>query len=154
MNKSEFLLGLKKALSSTDSAELIDYNMKYYSEYIDNEIRNGRAEEDVLEELGDPRLIAHSIKDAEGISNNYIENEYNEKTNSDKNAYNEKGFKVYSMSPLFAKISLILIVITLVSIVILAVSAVVGVINFLWPVLAPILLVVIVMWLMKFLSNR
>ena len=37
--------------------------LRYYSEYIDSETRKGRSEEEVLEELGSPLLIARTILD-------------------------------------------------------------------------------------------
>ena len=73
MTKSEFLEGLRRALFSTGSNELINENINYYSSYIDEEIRKGRSEEEVVGELGDPRLLARSIKDAAGMSDEVIE---------------------------------------------------------------------------------
>ena len=40
--------------------------MTYYRQYFEDEIRNGKSEEDVIRELGSPRLIARSIIDAHG----------------------------------------------------------------------------------------
>ena len=37
-----------------------------YRQYFEDEIRNGKSEEDVIRELGSPRLIARSIIDAHG----------------------------------------------------------------------------------------
>ena len=73
MTKNEFLEGLRRALFSTGSNELINENINYYSSYIDEEIRKGRSEEEVVGELGDPRLLARSIKDAAGMSDEVIE---------------------------------------------------------------------------------
>ena len=72
MTKEEFLEGLKRALFSTGSQSLIEYNLDYYSSYIDGEIAKGRSMDDVMNELGDPRLIANSIKVAEGYSDVFV----------------------------------------------------------------------------------
>ena len=72
MIKEEFLEGLKRALFSTGSQSLIEYNLDYYSSYIDGEIAKGRSIDDVMNELGDPRLIANSIKVAEGYSDVFV----------------------------------------------------------------------------------
>ena len=72
MTKEEFLDGLRRALFSTGSEGLIEYNLDYYSSYIDGEIAKGRSMDDVMNELGDPRLIANSIKMAEGYSDVFV----------------------------------------------------------------------------------
>ena len=41
-------------------------SLTYYRQYFEDEIRNGKSEEDVIQELGSPRLIARSIIDAHG----------------------------------------------------------------------------------------
>lgn len=61
MTRQEFLEELKNALTGEVSAEVMMDSYRYYSTYIDEEVRNGRPEEEVLEELGMPGLIARSI---------------------------------------------------------------------------------------------
>ena len=46
-----------------DSAQVAE-NVRYYQEYIDSEVRRGRSEREVLDQLGDPRLLAKSIIEA------------------------------------------------------------------------------------------
>lgn len=64
MTKEEFLYELKKELSALDSAEATAYNFRYYSDYIDAEIAKGRSEQEVLDELGNPRWLVNSIKES------------------------------------------------------------------------------------------
>lgn len=64
MNKRDFLSALREALSYDLPEQLVDSNLRYYSSYIDDEVRKGRGHEEVLAELGDPKLIAKSIVDA------------------------------------------------------------------------------------------
>ena len=64
MNKREFLSELREVLSYDLPEQLVDNNLRYYSGYIDDEVRKGRRHEEVLAELGDPKLIAKSIVDA------------------------------------------------------------------------------------------
>ena len=99
MTKEEFLEGLKRALFSTGSQSLIEYNLDYYSSYIDGEIAKGRSMDEVMNELGDPRLIANSIKVAEGYSDVFVglEDEViDESTDSYREnqdyEFNNKGF--------------------------------------------------------------
>lgn len=64
MTKQEFLEELRKALSSRVSSATVNENVSYYEEYIATQIRMGRTEEEVLDELGDPRLLARSVAEA------------------------------------------------------------------------------------------
>lgn len=64
MNRQEFLDGLSAALNGEVSEEKRQSDLRYYRDYIAEEISRGRSEEDVLAELGDPRLIARTIVDA------------------------------------------------------------------------------------------
>ena len=63
MTKYEFLEGLSAALEDLPSGQRQE-NLRYYEEYIDRQVLSGRSEEDVLNELGDPRWIAMTILDA------------------------------------------------------------------------------------------
>lgn len=58
MTKREFLDKLKKALVNDLSGSVIQENVNYYNDYITEEVRKGRRESDVIEELGDPWAIA------------------------------------------------------------------------------------------------
>ena len=66
MNKQEFVDRLRMALNGRVSPGLVMDNVNYYQDYINTEIRKGRTEEEVLESLGDPRLIARTIIQTNG----------------------------------------------------------------------------------------
>jgi uncharacterized membrane protein len=63
MEKQEFLDKLRGALTGEVSTRLVTDNVRYYDEYILTQSRMGKSEAEVIEELGDPRLIAHTIID-------------------------------------------------------------------------------------------
>ena len=65
MTQAEFLDTLKRALNGQTDPQVVSENLKYYQSYISDELRKGRRESEILDELGDPRLIARSILDAE-----------------------------------------------------------------------------------------
>lgn len=65
MTKREFLEQLQKMLSRELDAAAVSDNVRYYSDYIDGAVRGGKSEEQVLAELGDPRMIARTILDVE-----------------------------------------------------------------------------------------
>lgn len=52
---------LRAALVGRLPAEQVQEHLRYYEDYINVQIRMGSREEDVLEALGDPRLIAKTI---------------------------------------------------------------------------------------------
>ena len=58
MRKEEFLEKLRARLSQTMSVQEVTAQVHYYENYIQEQMRNGRSEEEVLAELGDPLLIA------------------------------------------------------------------------------------------------
>lgn len=64
MNRQEFFAELRAALEGVIIPSAIQDNINYYNHYIDEQIRAGRSEEEVLEELGDARLIARTIIDS------------------------------------------------------------------------------------------
>ena len=64
MNKTVFIEKLQRALAGGLNSRQVAENVRYYQEYIDSEIRKGRREEEVMSQLGDPRLLAKSIIEA------------------------------------------------------------------------------------------
>lgn len=61
MSKQEFLDTLRRSISGMNDYTFVNETMEYYEEYIERQIRMGKSEAEVMEELGDPRLIAKSI---------------------------------------------------------------------------------------------
>lgn len=61
MTKQEFLEILGKSLKRELSDVQVEENLRYYDQYIAQQMRSGRTEADILSELGDPRLIARTI---------------------------------------------------------------------------------------------
>ena len=66
MTKEQFMMELEQSLQGEVSAYVLSDSFTYYRQYFLDEIRNGKSEEDVIRELGSPRLIARSIIDAHG----------------------------------------------------------------------------------------
>lgn len=61
MTKQEFLETLGKILKRELSEAEVNDNLRYYDNYIEQEVKRGKTEAEVLEQLGDPRLIAKTI---------------------------------------------------------------------------------------------
>lgn len=66
MDRQDFIDKLRATLSGRLPSSAVADNVNYYEDYINVEIRKGRAEADVLMELGDPRLIAKTIIQTSG----------------------------------------------------------------------------------------
>lgn len=64
MTKAEFLERLRRALNGNMSAAAVEDNIQFYDSYFSGQIAQGRSEADVLNELGDPRILARTLIDA------------------------------------------------------------------------------------------
>lgn len=72
MNRRDFTERLEQALEGEVSPQVVHSNVQFYENYILDEMRKGRSESEILEELGDPRLIARTIFDSqEAAHGNY-----------------------------------------------------------------------------------
>lgn len=84
MTKQDFLDGLRRSLSSGLDYQTVNEHIRYYTDYIDSQMRQGVPEEEVMNTLGDPRLIAKTLLGMEGTENvteEYIEDDVNEQSN-------------------------------------------------------------------------
>lgn len=64
MDRESFITELRMALAGKVNPAVIEENISYYNEYITGQVRMGQTEEEVLDALGNPRLIAKSIIEA------------------------------------------------------------------------------------------
>ena len=140
MRKNEFLDELRKALSSDLSNKEIQDNIDYYRDYINTEISKGRTEEDVMNELGDPWIIARTIKDASGYAN---ADEVVFET--DGNGYTKESTEK-APSDTWRKIKGILIVIAVLLVVFTIIR---GVIRIVLPIAIPLIAVYIIVKIIK-----
>ena len=90
MNKIEFVEQMRRSLSSIDDYTFVNDTVAYYEDYIESHIRMGKSEEQVMQELGDPRLIAKSI-----LASHETENETQEDGTYYKreNPYGDKALR-------------------------------------------------------------
>lgn len=63
MDKQEFLDILESALKERISQTAAAGHVAYYRNYIEEQIRSGKSESEILDMLGDPRLIARTLSD-------------------------------------------------------------------------------------------
>ena len=65
MNKEQFIDTLRRALYGKIDDYTLQDHIRYYEDYIRQEMGKGRTEQEVLQELGDPRLLARTIVETE-----------------------------------------------------------------------------------------
>lgn len=65
MNKTEFLETLSAQLSGQMQEGRAAAHIRYYRDYIEQQVRSGHNEDEVLSQLGDPRLIAKTLIDTD-----------------------------------------------------------------------------------------
>lgn len=68
MNKKEFLDILYEQLSGQMLEGNVAAHVQYYRNYIEDAVTQGRTETEVLNELGDPRLIARTLLDTDSTA--------------------------------------------------------------------------------------
>lgn len=128
MNKKEYISRIEKALVGKVSAQELHDTIQYYRDYIDMEIRKGRAEKEVLEQLGDPRLLAKTIAMTKGQEDRVGEDADHEKKNTTKTHH----------IPLIAVIAIVILVFML------AASLMLTVMRILIPIILPVILLVFI----------
>ena len=149
MNKQEFIDRLRAALNGRVSPGLVTENVNYYEDYINMEIRKGRSEAEVLQMLGDPRLIAKTIIDTNSKDGQNVQNDYREAENNSYRGEQYRNQQYQDMAGdsvktfrmpgwLWAVIGILIVGVIL--------SAVFSVLSFLAPIIIPIL---VVMFLVK-----
>lgn len=138
---------LQRSLAGGVSSSQVAENMRYYQDYIDTEIRKGRSENDVLSGLGDPRLLAKSIIEANKRAG-YIEGT---NQNYDEETKEDAGIQGSGPSGGIVRVPGWLIILFVVVIVLLIIGVVFSVISFLAPIIIPVLIVVL---LYNFIRNR
>lgn len=162
MSKQEFLDGLRAALAGRMGASLIAENVNYYDDYINTQVRMGRGESDVVRELGDPRLIAKSIAEAnkhagagagneatyQDTGDGYAGNGYtgnNYAGNGYSNSRYSGGYAGYSNEGSYRKkafkIPGWLIFVLIMVVVFVVMSLAFSVLSFFMPIILPLLLI-------------
>lgn len=154
MRKEEFLQTLRRALTGDVPPGVVEENIRYYDGYITEEVRKGRPEEEVITEIGDPRLIARTIEDTTDSGGSGYQSgayEYGGEADRYEDPSYETGgtFHVMNLNKWYWKLLLALIVF---SVIYLVIAIVGGIFAFLAPVIVPlalIWLILSVVWNMR-----
>lgn len=148
MRDREFLEQLQEALKNDLSEQAVQENVQYYRNYIEEERAKGRTEQEILEELGDPWLIAKTLVTSPGGSQSYAEAESGYVQEGQSASGQKTQVHVFGLDTWWKKLILILAV---VGIFMLIVSIVTGIISILLPIAVPFLVIAFVI---RLFSNR
>ncbi len=157
MNKEEFIQALRRDLSGDVPQNVLEENVQYYREYIDGEVAKGRSEEEVVGELGTPRLIAKNIEDTtemdeeEAEGQRFTDRGYGDTYSAGGSSYGSSGggydergagergsFHLFDLSKWYGKLLVALIVFAVIYLFFVIVG---GIFSLLAPFLVPILLI-------------
>jgi uncharacterized membrane protein len=155
MTEKEFLEALKEALEQEMDEQAVQENVSYYTQYIRGEIQKGIPEKQVIEELGDPWVIARSIIDSPSGQKDAAQGSFQ---GSSESAWNNSGYGTGEpddeelrrmQKTLRRKMWMILIAFLLI------VICVIAILTSLIRLFAPVIFFVIVIWLiLSFLDRR
>lgn len=143
MSKTEFIEKLQRALAGGLNSSQVAENVSYYREYIDSEIRRGKSEPEVMARLGDPRLLAKSIIEAnKHAGESYGSNrEYDEEVSEEQQTWREDDGMPHGKSIMLPG-WLVMLIVTVV--VVLIIGAATALLSFFAPVILAVLAVVLV----------
>lgn len=145
MDRVTFINELRATLASRVNPQVVTENINYYEEYINTEVRKGRNEDEVIAGLGDPRLLARNIADAEkraAASSEYEDSEEYIYEDADSGENDGPKIKVHHV-PLW----LVILIVVLVLVLILA--AAFSILYALLPVIIPVVCVILICRLVR-----
>ena len=163
MSREEFLAGLRQALALEVSERVVQDNLSYYADYIEEECRKGRTEGEVLEELGDPRLLARTIisasSDAPGSTDYHQEageQFFSGDTDGLHASYTEQSgwdirYKKWKLNTWYGKLAMAVIGIVLILVVLSILS---GLFVLAMKILVPVCVILLMYYFIKNLISR
>lgn len=149
MNKVEFIEGLRRALEMKTAPQIVRENTDYYSQYIEDEMRKGRSEQEVVEELGDPWVIAKTIIDMQGTQEDVESVHYDNPYPQRKRQRNiENSARIFMVDTWWKRL---LLMVCIIGVLFIVFAIITGIISLIAPIVIPILCVAIII---RIFSNR
>ena len=149
MSRQEFLQRLRDTLTGEVPGNVIEENIRYYDDYIRTETAGGQTEDEVTGAIGDPRLIAKTIMEAMDSKKYNLYPVYVAKdgqTVYEEEAGPGRHFHFVDLNKWYWK--LLAVVVTVLFFFIVA-SIVTGLFSLLIPLMGPLLLILLVVWLIR-----
>ena len=146
MDKFEFLEKLKEALVQDLNPQAVQENLNYYSQYISDEAQGGMSEQQVVDSLGDPWMIARTIIDTQSTQG---QSEYvyeSPRPSQEQRKTTGGSLRVFGLDTWWKKLLVILCIVGVICVIFAIVS---GIVSLVAPILIPVLVILIVMRLIK-----
>lgn len=141
MTKREFLEELKDALSEQLPQNQVAEHVSYYMNYIEERKQSGSSEDEVLNMLGDPRLIARTILDTAPGSRDNQNYFYEETTQDTQREVKKKELSGKARKYLYIGITI--------AVIFLIISLITTLLSFLLPILLPVILIFVVISIVR-----
>lgn len=141
MTKREFLEELKDTLSEQLPQNQVAEHVSYYMNYIEERERSGSSEDEVLNMLGDPRLIARTILDTTPGSKDNQNYFYEQTMRDTQSGAEKKGLSGKARKYLYIGITI--------AVIFLIVSLITTLLSFLLPILLPVILILVVISIVR-----
>jgi uncharacterized membrane protein len=142
MTRNEFITELREALEGLVPADVLRDNLAYYEEYYRSGHRQGKSDEQISSELGNPRLIAKSIIEANGGEQIYYDSESEPETEEEQihgRIYTADARKIKIGCAIAAILTLVVLI---------------ALFKVIFAFLGPILIIVFVIYLIKEIIGR
>lgn len=161
MRKDEFLQMLRRDLNGDVPPAVMEENIRYYDSYITEEVNKGRSEEEVIAEIGDPRLIAKNIEDTtEGAEDGqYRETDSFQDAGGHRSYEREESsssrstghFHYFDLNKWYWKLLLLFVLFCVISLIFTVIG---GIFRLLSPILYPLFLIWLFMSLLRMFNRR
>lgn len=135
MNKKEFLDELRKSLTNKVSIEKVNETVSYYEDYITSKERDGQTQEEVIEQLGAPQLIATSVIDASNhrhVSWASDQAQYEEQKKARQSKEKQSVFSFLIKHPI---ISVIILIVGIILLLIIGIWLAISFLSVFWPII-------------------
>ena len=160
MTKNEFLQGLKEELEGRVTHSAIQENIRYYDDYISQEVLKGSTEEEVTESLGGPRIIARTIVDAaydtEDRPDGYDEygsgprSPFGSQGNGQENPYTgHSHIHFLDFSKWYVRLGAGLVVFCVIFLIMSVFFGIVGLAGFILAHIWPVLVILMIIWMFR-----
>lgn len=152
MTRDEFLRQLKEALENDLQGQIVQDNVNYYNQYISDEVRKGIAEQDVIDSLGDPWILAKTVIDSVSDTK-YADSIYEAEESQSKQEFTSK--KIYIADKWWKRWlvygGIVLLGLVIIGILFFVIAVVGGILAGLLPV---ILVGIVLVKVVQFLNKR
>lgn len=104
MTKRQFIEELQSALEGIVPPDVVRENVQYYENFIRNQMEMGKSEDEIFQELGNPRLIAKTIADAGEKDTVFAEQTYYDQNSEQMKEETHKKSRIYTLNSRSLKI--------------------------------------------------